>query len=195
MFGTSNFGTLVTSVPTCGLRHQMLTSAPISIEMLTSAPWKSGVPKLMTCADVHIWCWSSCAEVRLPGYGCQFFGKYLCGVIHEHFVSIRSAHYYMVLTFWSHFVKLNCLRSPKFGESSYRRCWIHDFLRSSEFYYIGSFSRQRHIKLSPKTRSWCMTSVSYPGIQDLFDDVTCVLQPTRWCMTLVMTNFVLKIGE
>ena len=28
MFGTSNFGTEVTSAPSCGLRHLMLTSAP-----------------------------------------------------------------------------------------------------------------------------------------------------------------------
>ena len=56
MFGTSNFGTGVTTALSCGLRHQMLTSAPSSIEMLTSAPWKRNVPKLMTCT-----------EVRLPG--------------------------------------------------------------------------------------------------------------------------------
>ena len=32
-------------------------------------------------------------------------------------------------------------------------------------------------------------------IQDFVGDVTCVLQPARWCVTLVMTNFVLKIGD
>ena len=36
--GQSMFGTAVTSAPSCGLRHQMLTSTPSSIEMLTSAP-------------------------------------------------------------------------------------------------------------------------------------------------------------
>ena len=40
----------------CSVR---VTSAPSSIEMLTSAPWKSRVPKLMTCAQVNIWCRSS----------------------------------------------------------------------------------------------------------------------------------------
>ena len=54
MFGTSNFDTAVTSVPNCGLRHQRLTSAASSIEMLTSAPWKSSVPMLMTCAEVYL---------------------------------------------------------------------------------------------------------------------------------------------
>ena len=64
MFGTSNFSTAVTSAPSCGLWHQMLTSTPNSIEMLTSAPWKSSVPKLLTWAEVNIWCRSSCAEVN-----------------------------------------------------------------------------------------------------------------------------------
>ena len=53
----------VTSAPTCGLRHQMFTSAPSSIGMLTSAPWKK-----ITCAEVNEifrnWCRSSCAEVH-----------------------------------------------------------------------------------------------------------------------------------
>ena len=51
MFGTSNFGTEVTSTPNCGLRHQMLTSAPSSIGMLTSVPCKR-----ITCAKVNDLC-------------------------------------------------------------------------------------------------------------------------------------------
>ena len=51
MFGTSNFGTEVTSAPTCGLRHPTLTSAPSSIGMLTSAPCKT-----ITCAEVNDLC-------------------------------------------------------------------------------------------------------------------------------------------
>ena len=37
----------VTSAPTCGLRHQMLTSAPSSIGILTSAQCKT-----ITCAEI-----------------------------------------------------------------------------------------------------------------------------------------------
>ena len=51
MFGTSNFGTEVTSAPNCGLRHKMLTSASSSIEILTSAPCKR-----TTCAEVNDLC-------------------------------------------------------------------------------------------------------------------------------------------
>ena len=74
MFGTSNFGTEVTSAPTCGLRHPTLTSAPSSIGMLTSAPCKT-----ITCAEVNDLCRSYFvpklmkffeigAEVRLPAF-------------------------------------------------------------------------------------------------------------------------------
>ena len=38
----------VTSAPSCGLRHLMLTSAPSLIEMLTSAPCE-----WITCAEVN----------------------------------------------------------------------------------------------------------------------------------------------
>ena len=58
------FGTAVTSAPSCGLRIQRLTSAP------SSASWKSTVPKWMTCAEINIWCWSSCAE----DFGPKFSG-------------------------------------------------------------------------------------------------------------------------
>ena len=37
MFGTSNFGTEVTSTPSCGLRHQMLTSAPCKMTTCRSS--------------------------------------------------------------------------------------------------------------------------------------------------------------
>ena len=67
MFGTSNFGTAVTSEPSCGLRHLMLTSAPSLIEMLTSAPCER-----ITCAEVNEifqnLCRSSCAKVLVPKF-------------------------------------------------------------------------------------------------------------------------------
>ena len=59
MFGTSNSGTDVTSAPSCGLRHQILNSAPNSVEILTLAPWKIRVPKLITFAEVYDLCRSS----------------------------------------------------------------------------------------------------------------------------------------
>jgi len=63
MFSTSNFDTEVTSAPTSGLRHLMLTSAPSSIEMVISARCKR-----ITCAEVNEifrnLCRSSCAEVH-----------------------------------------------------------------------------------------------------------------------------------
>ena len=61
MFGTSNFGTEVTSVPSCGVRNQMLNSALSSVGLLTSEPYKR-----ITCAEVNDLCRSSFAEVRLP---------------------------------------------------------------------------------------------------------------------------------
>ena len=44
MFGTSNFGTAVTSAPSGGLRHQILTLAP----------WTSSVPELIFGAEVLV---------------------------------------------------------------------------------------------------------------------------------------------
>ena len=49
----------VTSAPSCGLRHLMLTSAPSLIEMLTSAPCKR-----ITCAEVNDLPNLICAEVN-----------------------------------------------------------------------------------------------------------------------------------
>ena len=46
-----NFGTEVTSAPSCRLRNPMITSSPISVGMLTSAPCKK-----ITCAEVNDLC-------------------------------------------------------------------------------------------------------------------------------------------
>ena len=59
---TSNFGTEVTSAPSCGLWHKMLTSAPSSIEILTPAPCKR-----TTCAQVNDLCRSLLILCRNSG--------------------------------------------------------------------------------------------------------------------------------